>query len=136
MLLQSVTITGQEFEHSKVVTVPDMGFLPWVFSGLDILQEMKFEQLRDKRLAILTNQSALNRDGKHFLDLLAEQKDKFDVQIIFTPQYGILTDPVHSLKPPPDGMDERFDARIKRLWGREYRPNVLDLREVDLVIID
>ncbi|SUZ60394.1 uncharacterized protein METZ01_LOCUS13248, partial [marine metagenome] len=88
MLLQSVTITGQDFEHSKVVTVPDMGFLPGVFSGLDILQEMKFEQLRDKRLAILTNQSALNRDGKHFLDLLAEQKDKFDVQIIFTPQYG------------------------------------------------
>ena len=136
LLLQSVTITGQEFEHSKVVTVPDMGFLPGVFSGLDILQEMKFEQLRDKRLAILTNQSALNRDGRHFLDLLAEQKDKFDVQIIFTPQYGILTDPVHSLKPPPDGMDERFDAQIKRLWGREYRPNVLDLREVDLVIID
>ena len=97
---------------------------------------MKFEQLRDKRLAILTNQSALNRDGKHFLDLLAEQKDKFDVQIIFTPQYGILTDPVHSLKPPPDSMDERFNAPIKRLWGREYRPNVLDLREVDLVIID
>ena len=88
LLLQSVTITGQEFEHSKVVTVPDMGFLPGVFSGLDILQEMKFEQLRDKRLAILTNQSALNRDGKHFLDLLAEQKDKFDVQIIFTPQYS------------------------------------------------
>ena len=136
LLFASAFLAGQEFEHSRVVPVPDMGFLPGVFTGLDILQEMKFDQLRGKRLAVLTNQSALNRGGKHLLDLLAEKKDKFDVKIIFTPQYGILTDPVHSLKPPPDRMDQRFDAKIKRLWGREYRPNVLDLREVDLVIID
>lgn len=136
VLSGTVFLSAQEFEHSTITTVPDMGFLPGVFTGLDILEEKAFEPLRGQRLAILTNQTALNREGRHLLDLLAEHRDEFEVKIIFTPQFGILTDPITSLKRPPGGLDERFGAPIKRLWGREYRPNVIDLREVDLVVID
>ena len=69
-----VVLSGQLYENSEGVEVPDMSFLPGVFTGLDVLEERMFDLIQGKRLAILTNQTSLNRNGKHLLDLLEEQK--------------------------------------------------------------
>ncbi|MEE2877096.1 MAG: DUF1343 domain-containing protein [Candidatus Neomarinimicrobiota bacterium] len=127
---------GQTYEHSEMIKVPDMSFLPGVFTGLDILEERGFDLIEGKRLAVLTNQASLNRNGIHLLDLLARDRDRFDVQIIFTPQHGVLTDPIRSLISPPDGIDRRFGAVVKNLWDRYYKPNSRDFRNVDMVVID
>ncbi len=136
ILLSMGMLKGQTYEHSEVIDVPNMSFLPGVFTGLDILEERGFDLIEGKRLAVLTNQTSLNRSGVHLLDLLARNQERFDVEIIFTPQHGILADPVQSIIPPPDGIDRRFDAVVKNLWDRQYKPNSRDFRNVDLVLID
>ncbi|MBF89921.1 MAG: hypothetical protein CMG75_09795 [Candidatus Marinimicrobia bacterium] len=137
IIFLSLPIWSQElYDHSKVVDIPDMSFLPGVFTGLDILEERMFDLIKGKRLAILTNQTSLNREGKHLLDLLYEQKDLINVEIIFTPQFGILNNQIQSLESSPDKKDKRFNAIIKNLWGHHFKPNSRDFRNVDLVIID
>ena len=45
-----------KYEYSKIIEVPDLSFVGTVFSGLDILEQMDFKPLRNKTIAILTNQ--------------------------------------------------------------------------------
>ena len=54
------------------MAVPDLTFLNNVYTGLDILEQMDFEPLKNKNIAILSNHTAVNRNGKHLLDLLKE----------------------------------------------------------------
>ena len=60
----------KKYEYSKIIDVPDLSFVGKVFSGLDILEQMDFKPLRNKTIAILTNQSAVNRNNQHLLDIL------------------------------------------------------------------
>ena len=38
-------IFSQNFKNSKIINVPNMESLPGIFTGLDILKEMNFENL-------------------------------------------------------------------------------------------
>lgn len=127
---------SQEFEYSRVLTVPDLKFHPAVFSGLDVLEEMEFEPLSGLNIAILTNQTALNRKGIHLLDLLGLQKDGFDVAVIYTPQFGLLQGPGQEITISESGKDPWLGAPVKNLWEREFRPSVNDLADVDLIVVD
>ena len=50
--------------------VPDLSFHSSIFYGLDILEQMDFKPLYGKTIGVLTNQTAVNRNGVHLLDLL------------------------------------------------------------------
>ena len=52
-----------QFQYSKVLDIPDLSFLNRVYSGLDILEQMDFAPLRGKKIGILCNQTAVNRNG-------------------------------------------------------------------------
>ena len=60
-------------------------------SGLDVLERDGFKQLKGKRVALLTNHSAINREGRHILDLLFEHGDVNLVKL-FSPEHGLYGD--------------------------------------------
>ena len=82
-------LAGQQFNHSVVMPVPDLSFHPSIFYGLDVLEQMDFKPLYGKTIGVFTNQTAVNRQGTHLLDLL-KVHPKIDVKIIFLPQYGLF----------------------------------------------
>lgn len=136
-IVLSLTICfSQEFEYSTVLSVPDLGFISGVLTGLDVLEEMNFQPLAGKTIAILTNQTAINRTGTHLLDLLSVRRHEFQVKIIFTPEFGFLSSEFENVTISEEGKDPRFGAAVKYLWGREFRPGVNDLQGVDLIVID
>ena len=51
---------SNKFKFSKVMAVPDLTFLNNVFTGLDILEQMDFEPLKNKNIAILSNLSLIH----------------------------------------------------------------------------
>ncbi|MEL1236981.1 MAG: hypothetical protein VXA61_09930, partial [Candidatus Neomarinimicrobiota bacterium] len=51
---------NKKFKFSKVMAVPDLTFLNNVYTGLDILEQMDFEPLKNKNIAILSNHTAVN----------------------------------------------------------------------------
>lgn len=113
-----------------------MAQFPGMFSGLDILEEMGFEPLKGKRLAILINHTSINRRGEHLLDLLSRNRSDFDIRIIFTPQFGILASGTQEVKIMHGGEDPWFGAPVKQLWGRDFRPTRRDLKDVDFILVD
>ena len=79
---------NKKFKFSKVMAVPDLTFLNNVYTGLDILEQMDFEPLKNKNIAILSNHTAVNRNGKHLLDLLKETGN-INVHYLFAMEHGI-----------------------------------------------
>jgi len=129
-------ILSQDFTNSKIIDVPSMQFLPGVFTGLDILIERNFDLIKGKSIAIFTNQTALDRNGEHLLDILAKNNNYFNVSVIFTPQNGILFNSYTNNEYSKNNIDQRFNSKIKRLWNRDYLPSVNDLLNIDLILID
>jgi uncharacterized protein YbbC (DUF1343 family) len=127
---------SQDFQYSKVMPVPDMAQFPAIFSGLDILEEMGFEPLKGKRLAILANHTSVNRRGEHLLDLLSRNRSDFDIRIIFTPEFGILASGTQEVSIMHGGEDPWFGAPVKQLWGRDFKPTRRNLKDVDFILVD
>src|SRR5690242_12107040 len=58
-------------------------------TGLDKLKAENFEQLKGKRVALLTNASAVDRDGNHLIDLMFGHPNVKLVKL-FSPEHGLF----------------------------------------------
>jgi len=125
-----------EYEYSTILPIPDLSFFQQVYTGLDILEQMDFEPIRKKNIAIFTNQTAINRNGTHLLDLLKNAPD-VNVVAIFSPEYGLwgIDDKRAKLigrKP----IDPVHGARIIDLFDRNIYPPNWVMSKIDLILID
>lgn len=108
-------------------------------SGLDVLERDGFKQLKGKRVALLTNHSAINREGRHILDLLIEQGDVNLVKL-FSPEHGLYGDvdtKVSDFKDTATGlMVHSLYADRKGEKVKAHYPRLSDLDGLDLVVVD
>lgn len=58
-----------------------------VLTGLDVLAEDNFAELRGKRVGLITNQTGISRDGKRNVDLMLAAGVK--VTALFSPEHGL-----------------------------------------------
>ena len=49
---------------------------------------MDYKHIKNKSIGIFCNQTAVNRNNNHILDLIGKDKS-IDVKAIFEPEYGI-----------------------------------------------
>jgi len=78
-LLVGQDTTINSFQYSTILETPNLSFIKHVYSGLDILEQMDFKPIEGKSIALFTNQTAVNRNGIHILDLL---KDAPNVKVV------------------------------------------------------
>lgn len=127
---------GQEFTHSRVVSIPDLRFVGRVFTGLDILEQMDYRPLRGKSVTVLCNQASVNRRGEHLLEVLKKQED-VEVKYILLPEHGLFGSDDDRLRMIGDkSFDPVTGARIVDLWGRYIKPPRWTMDDVDLVLVD
>ena len=94
LLLSAMVLTfGQDsskasFQYSTLMPIPDLSFFNQVYTGLDILEQMDFKSLEGKSIALYTNQTAVNRNGIHILDLL-KNVSSVKVSVLLAPEHGI-----------------------------------------------
>ena len=96
--------------------------------GIDVLRAQRFESLRGKRVAVLTNGAARARDGTPTWRLLARHTD---LKRIFTPEHGLDAD--------REGAVESTaieDIEIVSLFGPERTPRPETLADLDVVLVD
>jgi uncharacterized protein YbbC (DUF1343 family) len=60
-------------------------------TGLDVIKRDGYKLLKNKKVAVLTNTSAIDRDGNHMLDLL-EGKPDINLVSLFSPEHGLYGD--------------------------------------------
>jgi len=110
-----------------------------VRSGIDSLEEESFAAISGLRVALLTNQTGLTRDGRSTIDVLASEKAKkagVTLVRLFSPEHGIrgLLD-----ERVDDATDEKTGLPIRSLYGdtkESRRPKPEDLAGLDAVVVD
>ena len=74
IILSSVFCFSQNdnnaYKYTSIVKVPDLSFFDHVYTGLDILEQMDFQILKNKNIGIFCNQTAGNRNNKHIIEML------------------------------------------------------------------
>ena len=107
--------------------------------AIDVLEEKSFEPLKGLKVALLTNQTGLTRDGRSTIDVLNSPKARaagVTLVRLFAPEHGIrgaLDEKVS------DSVDEKTGLPVRSLYGdtrESRRPKSEDLAGLDAVVLD
>ncbi len=107
--------------------------------GVDVLEDESFRPIAGLRVALLTNQTGLTRDGRSTIDVLASEKArKAGVSLVrlFSPEHGIRGSLDEKV---PDSVDGRTELPVRSLYGdtpESRRPAPGDLAGLDAVVVD
>ena len=103
--------------------------------GLEVFLADVPQQLRGKRVAFLTNSSAIDRAGTLGIDLVAKHKD-LKLVALLAAEHGIRGDVMAGEK-ISDGTDPRTGVPIYSLYAAEDRgPTDEMLKDVDVILYD
>ena len=102
-----------------------------VKTGLEIACEDGFSVLRGKRVGVICNHTAIDRNRQHLLSLLLESD--ITVQALFSPEHGFSGT---ADRPVETGSHEETGLTIFSLFGEQYRPTPEMLRGLDVLVYD
>ncbi|MCK4935972.1 MAG: DUF1343 domain-containing protein [Elusimicrobiales bacterium] len=105
-----------------------------VLTGLDILEKQNFNILEGKRVAIITNHSAINSKGINAIDVL-HKSSKVNLVAIFSPEHGLRGKEeggllIKNSKDPVTGLP------IFSLYGKTKKPTEKMLKDIDTLVFD
>lgn len=111
------------------------GKMAEVRTGAEVLLAEKFDLIRGQRLGVITNHSALLRNGVHLVDTLFHRRE-VTLVALFASEHGIRGD-------APDGdsivasRDPRTGIPVFSLYQNEFsRPDPAQLQNIDRLIYD
>lgn len=105
-----------------------------VMTGLDILVEKDLQPLWDRHVGIVTNHTAITKDGKHITQIVYDHP-KVNLIALFGPEHGIWGDEVAGAK-LGDATDPRTQIPIYSLYGETHKPTPEMLEGIDLLVYD
>jgi uncharacterized protein YbbC (DUF1343 family)/CubicO group peptidase (beta-lactamase class C family) len=103
-----------------------------VLTDIDVLQAEDFSRLQGKRVALLTNQTGISRNGARTIDLLHKARN-VELVSLFSPEHGIRG---KVEGPVPSSRDEDTRLPIHSLYGRHRRPTAKMLEDIDIIVVD
>lgn len=96
--------------------------------GNEVLLTDKLDEIKSKRVALLTNQTGILPDGTHIIDAMLDKG--VNVVKIFSPEHGIRGDENYSDK------DDKTGIPIVSLYNGKTKPSASDLADVDVLVYD
>ena len=108
---------------------------PAVQTGLDNIDSYRI-LFKGKRIGIITNQTACDKDGKHILDVIVSRMNA-RVTALFSPEHGIKGKEVAG-KGISHGFDPKYKIPVYSLYcnGRPFKPTPRMLKKVDILVFD
>lgn len=100
-------------------------------TGLDRLVWEGFRPLLGKRIALLTNQAAVDSLGRPVLDVLALEP-RLEVVLLYGPEHGIRG----QAEAGATVQSESGEAPLISLYGGRKRPSQTELKKVDVFVVD
>ncbi len=98
-----------------------------------LFEEPYFSHLKGKRIGIVTNHSAINRELKSTFELLKERQDEYTLAAIFAPEHGFYG----SAYAYEEIADQNIgEIPLYGLFGSRRRPTQEMLSQIDLLIFD
>ena len=103
-------------------------------TGLDNALRENFSMFKGKAVGVVTNHTAVDRNGDHLVDLLHGAED-ITVKAIFGPEHGFRGDEEGGIY-LEDNIDPKSGAPVYSLYGRNRKPTPEMLSGVDVLIFD
>jgi uncharacterized protein YbbC (DUF1343 family) len=103
-------------------------------TGADRLLSDSLHLLKNKKIGLVTNHTAVLSNGTHLADSLAAFND-FKLTALFGPEHGVRGDAPAGEK-INTGVDPKTGIPVYSLYGKERKPTAEMLKEVDLLIFD
>ena len=101
-------------------------------TGLDVLEEQKFQPLQGKRVGLITNQTGIDREGRRNVDVM--KRAGINVAALFSPEHGIAGKEDRS--GIADSVDPAAGIKIFSLYGNTDRPTPEMLHGLDALVFD
>jgi len=106
--------------------------MPKVLTGLDVLQQNKFQALNAYRVGVLCHQASVNRTLQHLLQLM--QMAKVNVTAIFGPEHGLWGTAQDQIEIP--GSSGAGHVVVHSLYGDHRAPTLAELDDIDVMVCD
>jgi len=100
--------------------------------GADRIEEI-LPLIRGKKTALVVNQTSILSSGTHLLDTLLSCKA--DIVKIFAPEHGFRGNADAGEK-IIDGKDHKTGVAVVSLYGKNRKPTVSQLKDIDILIFD
>ena len=105
-----------------------------VLTGLDNLEKQNFNILEGKKIAIITNHSAINSKGVNAIDVL-HKSSKVNLAAIFSPEHGLRGKKEGGFL-IKNSKDSETGLPIFSLYGKTKRPTAKMLEGIDILVFD
>ena len=116
------------FERSSVNDDPQS-----VILGLDVLFDEKINLIKNKNIALVTNQSGVDKEGRsNYLKFL--EHENVNLKVIFSPEHGLFGEAAAGEKLDYDELDDM--PQVISLYGDKKRPSKNDLKDIDIIVYD
>jgi len=103
-----------------------------VATGFEVERGRGWPTLRDKRIGLLTNHSAIDSRRRHLADVLAAWAG-VDLVRLFAPEHGLRGE---LDEPFGDGVDAATGLQVLSLYGARQAPAADDLADLDAIVFD
>ncbi len=108
--------------------------LAQVRTGIDVLQENKFNILEGKRVGLLTNPTGVDRNLKSTIDILFEAPN-VNLTTLFAPEHGVRGDEYAGVN-IKNTKDEKTGLPVYSLHGKTRKATPEMLANLDVIIYD
>lgn len=102
--------------------------------GVEVLRDNGFEQLRGKRVGLITNPTGVDNNLVSTIDILAQAPD---VQLValYSPEHGVRGD-VHAGDKVENTVDAATGVPVFSIYGKNLKPTPEMLKDVDVLVYD
>ncbi len=123
----------QEIPRAAINRGVPSGLLHPVLTGIDVLARDEFKQLAGRRVALITNHTGRDRDGRSTIDLLAAAKN-LKLVALFSPEHGLRgLEDAHVTST----RDEKTGLPVFSLYDKnQRRPTDEMLKDADTLVFD
>lgn len=101
--------------------------------GIEVLVEEQLDLVRDKRVGLLTNPSAVDSQLVPTLDRL--RKVGVEVTQLYAPEHGISA-ALSNGKGGDKGIDPGSGLPVEPVWGAHFSPSKESLQRIDVLVFD
>lgn len=105
-----------------------------VKTGIEVLEEGGFAQLRGKRVGLITNATGVDSRMRSTIDILAGAPE-VSLTALFAPEHGVRGDKLAGEK-VADEVDRSTGVKVYSLHGSTQKPTAEMLSEVDVLVYD
>ncbi len=107
-------------------------------TGLDVLEQRNFLEIRGRSIGLVCNQAAVSRDFRHILDLLLplHQAGTLHIASVMGPQHGLFGHTQDNMIEWEGKLDPRTGLAIHSLYGENREPTLVMLDAVEILVVD